>query len=313
MKTLAWFLALLALIIAALLWPIGALFVLSAFLVGLGVRFIGRSIKSNVTSSHQRRFLAAITAASVVVVIGVLRVLLTSGSKPSPGGFTILEKVHYNGQVQYLPEEHLLKVRDELVLLDSVGLQKALQWRSRRSSEKRRALKPSEFMETFGWTKGGSRDGNPLFFRERSETLRARLFSRITVNEIPIPFARYDGYLLLRPDDESALVLDVPKYLVSRTFPEESSRQDLLRDGHELIRIPLDRLAEDSATIRLEVLSPLLRNSVSKALATASIATPLKWIFVTLIAVFAEQIKGRVIIPLAKRIMTVLGIRYTKG
>jgi hypothetical protein len=105
----------------------------------------------------------------------------------------------------------------------------------------------------------------------------------------------------LHPAIDSVAKLDVPKYFLIRTYPVASSRDEVLGRDREALDIPLKEFGDQDGGLRLEVLSPALRNRIGASLASVSVWAPLKWVGATLLLLFAEQIKRGVLEPLIWR------------
>ena len=163
------------------------------------------------------------------------------------------------------------------------------------------AFRPQEgvFPVPSGWEGSLARDSVSLT-RSRVEDLSVSLTSRTSVVRLEVPRVEYDGPVLwARPG--SRIDLDLPRHFVAATFPPAESTVDLLDPrGLERTRVPVTVAAGDDREVRIQVLHPALRNPVGESLTQASLLAPVKWAVLALVAIFAEQIKARLLLPLAR-------------
>ena len=82
----------------------------------------------------------------------------------------------------------------------------------------------------------------------------------------------------------------------------------------EALQIPLNEFGNlQDGGLRLELLSPALRNRIGASLANVSAWEPLKWIGATFLLLFSEQIKRGVLEPFMRWFFRVFHLRYKEG
>jgi hypothetical protein len=118
----------------------------------------------------------------------------------------------------------------------------------------------------------------------------------------------------LRPAIDSVAKLDVPKYFLIRTYPAARSRDEILGQDREALNVPLEEFGDSpDGGLRLEVLSPALRNRIGASLATVSAWEPIKWVGATLLLLFSEQIKRGILEPFMRWLFRLVGAKYRDG
>lgn len=223
-----------------------------------------------------------------------------------------IESIRYSGNVEYSPDSELWLITDEVQIPSEKSVNDLLtdQFRldSRNGVGAQKVKTLTELMLLYGWNDGGAVDDSRLFTRKRTQPAITRWMSVRTTNVITLPEIRY-RYLILRPTANSKLVLVAPKYTVGKTRPSYVSRSDLPGDS-EVLTIPTDFQVENVPRLEVELLSPLLRSELGNELVQASIWTPVKWILLALCAIFGDQIRRGILIPLVKKTFAVLHIRF---
>ena len=62
--------------------------------------------------------------------------------------------------------------------------------------------------------------------------------------------------------------------------------------------------------LTVEAISPLVRNELGIALINISLWTPIKWILLSIFAIFGEQIRKGILVPFIKRVFKILGLPF---
>ena len=132
-----------------------------------------------------------------------------------------------------------------------------------------------------------------------------------TVSVIALPEMSC-GFVSLNLDATSRAVLSIPKYMVVKTFPGASSRDELLLGENERRVVRLDVLPVETPTLQLDVASPLARNKIGSLIVKGTIWKPLNWIFLAFCGIFSEQIKKGLFVPIVERLFRALHIPFTK-
>lgn len=168
-------------------------------------------------------------------------------------------------------------------------------------------LRPEEgvFFVPEGWEGELVRD-SVVLTRTRTVEADMSLLRMSSIVVLEVPRVSYLGLILwARPG--SRVELDLPRHFLVTTFPPLESTVDLVdARRRERTSIPVTMAAGDPREIRLKVLHPLLRHGVGESLTRASILAPVKWAVLALMAIFAEQIKRRLLVPLAGRMAALL-------
>lgn len=162
-----------------------------------------------------------------------------------------------------------------------------------------------------GWQIAEGVDSVPLFIQKRTQEAPHRWFPARAVSVFLIRDVRTSFYpLFLRPEEGSQITLDVPKYLVTRTYPTYTKKQDLLRDNAEQFTIPIkppwQALEPAPLEIRVEVLGPPFRNELGTTVSEISGWSSLKWVMTILAGVLSDEIKKTVIASI-RRVFPALG------
>jgi hypothetical protein len=256
--------------------------------VGLLFQFLRRRYISNRQRSRpapgigeQSRGLSLSEILIVGVIVVVLGVLMFHGISNRIAGVIGFD-VHYRAQItsaddRWNIEESLIVPGKELA---SMG---------------------ASLLVTCGWDALGTAEANALFTRQRSQPMLTQLWPAYSVQVIHFPQPDCGQGFPLHPAIDSVAKLDVPKYFLIRTYPVASSRDEVLGRDREALDIPLKEFGDQDGGLRLEVLSPALRNRIGASLASVSVWAPLKWVGATLLLLFAEQIKRGVLEPLIWR------------
>jgi hypothetical protein len=174
-------------------------------------------------------------------------------------------------------------------------------------------LRPEEgrFFVPEGWEGELVRD-SVVLTRTRTVEADISLLRMSSIVALDVPRVSYLGLVLwARPG--SRVELDLPRHFLVTTFPPLESTVDLVDARRwERTSIPVTIAAGDSREIRLKVLHPLLRHGVGESVTRASILAPVKWAVLALVAIFAEQIKRRLLVPLAGRMAALLRLPLFK-
>jgi len=129
------------------------------------------------------------------------------------------------------------------------------------------------------------------------------------VSQIEIPQMACQG-IHLNLDAASRAVLNVPKYMVAKTYPAAPTRTETLVEDDERLVLPLDFVAAEPQVVRLEVVSPPARNKLGFLIVKGAIWKPLNGILMLLGGVFSDQIKKGLLIPIVKRLFRVLHLPF---
>jgi len=167
---------------------------------------------------------------------------------------------------------------------------------------------------TCGWHRTWTVDGISQFGRLRKVATLNQWWPAYSVSVIDLPQPNCGQGFPLRPAAGSDAIVDVPPHFVARTYPTSSAREEILGQDREQITVPVTGFTtSEEGGLRLEVLSPALRNRFCAFVATASGWGPLKWIGVTLMLLFSEQIKRGVLEPFMRWLFRVFRFRYKEG
>lgn len=295
-----------AVLLLVLISPSWGLFAIIGFSIG----FI---IRSSIIAFVRYRKLARYVVVVVLLITGLAVVILFIA--PLPMYRIVLpqiESVRYSGHMIYSHTDNLWKINEEIQIDEErieVALQKQVRYKLSETSKQRQSPTVADMMSSHGWDASGMIDRKLRFSRQRKQAASIRWFPVYTINTISIPVIKHHD-LILRPDNQSQVMLDVPKQMVAITYPSYSSRVDLLKDNREQLTIPITLASEDEFTLRIQVVSRLFRNPVGQTIIKVSIWSPIKWIIFLLCAIFAEQIKKGILIPFVRRAFQLLGIPY---
>lgn len=216
-------------------------------------------------------------------------------------------QINYSGHFKYVPESNQWEVHDE-IQIDEKHLKETLQrWISKDLTKELPAL--ADVMISLGWEESGRINGKLRFTKQRKHPVSMSVFRLYTVDTLFIPVIKYDQYLLT-PNDESQVILDVPKLTVANTYPLYSSRVDILRHNREQLTIPIARTSQGGYIIRTRLLHPLLSNKVGQIIIRTLFWSPFKWVILAICAIFAEQIRKGILIPFVKRVFHLFRMRY---
>lgn len=275
---------------------------------------IGIAIRSFIAFLHFRKL-----TRHVLVLLAVLIITgLIIWTLPIPMGvfyklsLSQIENIKYSVHIIYLPKGNLWEINEE-IQIDKKRIEELLQEQIRYkwpgTPKQQQSPTVANVMSSHGWETSGMMNGKLKFTRQRKQPASVRWFPVYTTNTIFIPEIKlYD--LIIRPDNESQVILEAPKQMVAITYPYYSSRVDLLKGNREQLVIPIALASEDRFTLRIQVLSPLFRNRVGKTIIQASIWSPIRWIILALCLIFAEQIKRGILIPFVRKVFHFLGIPY---
>lgn len=240
--------------------------------------------------------------ALLLVIAGPVVDWTVQPSPPAPGIGSI-----YRASVEPGPQRETLIVRERYAV--SVADIQASP-----DLDSPEAFRPAEgrFHVPEGWEGALVRD-SLILTRERTERLEVSLLRPTSVAAVRIPAVHYDGPVLwARPG--SRVEIDLPRYFLVESFPPSEPAVDLLDPrGLERSVVPLTIGAGDPREVRLRVLHAALRNPVGVGLTQASLLAPVKWAALAFVAIFAEQIKVRMLLPLARRISETLKLPLFEG
>jgi len=169
-----------------------------------------------------------------------------------------------------------------------------------------------------GWKIKKQQGDMVLLERTREQKVLARWLPFYTVNKIYLPEIKYvDKALSPFSSNITApyarFIIDAPKNLIGLVYPSHNSREDMLENKKERITVLLSPIAvvpEEKYVLRLQVLSPLIRNNIGMSIIKILFYLPLKWLAFVLCVIFGEQIRKMVLVPLVKRIFKFFSISY---
>lgn len=160
-----------------------------------------------------------------------------------------------------------------------------------------------ELMSICGWKHIKIVNGYPHFEKTMMQESSSRVLSVYSVDTIHLPKV---GYRLLQliPDEASDVVLEVPRYFVTRTYPHWLSRGEIPDENAERIVIPIGDRFEYLSEIKIEILSPLFRNAFCQKVVVDIIWPAIKWLVLFVCAIIVRDIVKKIIKPITKRIFS---------
>ena len=290
-------------LLSAVIQPLWILFGVVGVLAGLGLRGLLRLLRRPRRARISLAVLGGL-AACIVLAFVVFIQFQTLGPTflmaPSFG------RVKYSCYIRYAPETPSWVVKDDILVLDTVELQRKLR-KLRRGPEDKADL--SQILSSCGWEQQGTVDSMLQMVQTRTISVNPRWWPVHKVSQIEIPQMACQG-IHLNLDAASRAVLNVPKYMVAKTYPAAPTRTETLVEDEERLVLPLDFVAAEPQVVRLEVVSPPARNKLGFLIVKGAIWKPLNGIFMVLCGIFSEQIKKGLLIPIVKRLFRVLHIPF---
>jgi hypothetical protein len=195
----------------------------------------------------------------------------------------------YQGRAEYFPETKLWSIDDEITIPKERELEVDYTVEFYKSSLNN-VHTFSEMMARDGWNQ--TRNDEPTYTKTRSRPAESRWVPVHTRNTIDLPLVSQQFSVLHLEPRVSTLRLITPKYTIGKTYPPYVSRNDLLRNDKEELAINVHTYDEGFPSVRIELLSPLLRNEPGWAVSRASLWEPLKWIVLLLAGIFNDEIKA---------------------
>lgn len=165
--------------------------------------------------------------------------------------------------------------------------------------------KITEFIARDNWKYIGKIDDKLRFVQMRTEPAFYRWIPATKINIIPMLSIEIDYYSSIKANKHSKIKVHAPENMISNTYPPSQGIDLLKKDLEEF-----DIYIGDQPELRIQVLSPIFRNRLGKEIIQASIWSPLKWIILAFCAIFAEQIRKSILIPVAKKIFKQLRIPF---
>lgn len=162
-------------------------------------------------------------------------------------------------------------------------------------------------MTANGWKYTGRLRGSLRFARRHFSKVVFPRFHATRILEVDFP-CFYIGRILLLPDPGSVARIVAPRYAVYHTYPASTVQMDRLEDGMMEYVLPMGGTGEYRA--RIQVVRPLLQNSVGKALVNLSFWPALKWLLIGIGVIFSDQIKKQLLVPAVKNAFRLLHIKY---
>ena len=180
------------------------------------------------------------------------------------------------------------------------------------------AKKTIQELTLSGWKVKKQQDNMVLLGRIRKQKVISRWLPFYTVNKIYLPEIKTMHKGIISRSYGTAwpharFIIDAPKNLIGLVYPSHNSREDMLESNEERLEVllsPLSIVPEEKYVLRIQVLSPLIRNKIGRSIITILFYQPLKWIALVLCAIFGEQIRKRVLVPFVKRTFKLFRISY---
>jgi hypothetical protein len=145
--------------------------------------------------------------------------------------------------------------------------------------------------------------------RQRTQDAKSPWLAATSVNTIYLEDERYcEGFLLVIPANSQAAVF-AATFAIAKTYPD-STRSEVLGQHLERFLIPMNFAADESPTLRFEVINPLFQNWAGAKILDGAFWLPLGFIGAIVGAVFSDQIKGSIVVPLMRRVYSMLGLRW---
>ena len=130
-----------------------------------------------------------------------------------------------------------------------------------------------------------------------------------TVNAISIEDDLHCGETRFEIPPNSQTLLFASEYSITKTYPDSTS-VEIPGEERQRFLIPLIYAYGESPIVRVEVVNALLRNWLCAQLLAGVFWAPLAGLWTVFCMVFADQIKGKVVVPVMKWIFEIVGIRW---
>lgn len=173
------------------------------------------------------------------------------------------------------------------------------------------SLMPDELARSLvecGWIV--ERDGYVIkATRQRTQGSESPRIAATSVNTIYLEDEPHCGLFLLVIPANSQAAIFAPTFAIAKTYPD-STRSEVLGRHLERFLIPMNFAADESPTLRFEVINPLLQNWAGAKILDGAFWLPLGFIGTIAGAVFSEQIKRSIVVPLMRRFYSLLGLKW---
>lgn len=302
----------LAILLLAFLNPAWSLFLITGLTIRVAWSNRHTEVVKGILNSVTGLILVVISFVTGIYVLWLflLVVAFLLNSCASRSGPTY-ESVEYKTHIEFNPTSNTFLVNDEVIIASEARINMTLSPPGMRSSVvERAALDFDGLMTSEGWAYAGTVNGKPKYSRRREQEALCSWFSSYTVNDISIPQVSHENIVLV-PDEQSKIFLDVPKHLILSTFPS-STPQSLLKGGRELFEINMTSSVRAHPNLEVGVVHPALRTEVGISLIKTSIWTPVYWAVAALLLIFSKQIELGILMPCVRRLFKILGLNYLK-
>jgi hypothetical protein len=173
------------------------------------------------------------------------------------------------------------------------------------------SLMPDELAQSLvecGWTV--ERDGYVIkATRQRTQGSKSPRIAATSVNTIYLEDERHCGLFLLVIPANSQAAIFAPTFAIAKTYPD-STRSEVLGRHLERFLIPMNFAADESPTLRFEVINPLLQNWAGAKILDGAFWLPLGFIGTIVAAALSNQISGSIVVPLMRRFYRLLGLKW---
>jgi hypothetical protein len=112
------------------------------------------------------------------------------------------------------------------------------------------------------------------------------------------------------PGERSRLTLISGRHVIAATVPAASAE---IAGATEVRRLDLIVAAGEQTQVDLQMVSPLFRNDIGVGLANATVGGVVKWFLLAGMALFAQEIKQAIAVPLVRRLLHRLPIPAPAG
>jgi hypothetical protein len=147
------------------------------------------------------------------------------------------------------------------------------------------------------------------FVKRTTQRIEVRWFPVTTPNVLLFPEMSCKD-LFFRASEDSRFVVKVPHYAIAKVYPEAITHDETVVDDMDSFVLPIRFGWNLAPTVQLEVIAPFMRNWVGAKLLSGALWEPLKWVVLAFCAIFGEQIKKGVLIPITKSIFKSFHIRF---
>ena len=172
----------------------------------------------------------------------------------------------------------------------------------------------SETLQEYGWICISEADEFPAFERQRTLLARQDWYAVRSSNLITVLSAGDDLPASFEVEPYGQLRLHVPRHLVGLVKPEATQRKLVESGDMETIVVPFQfpLLPEGTGRpyVRVEVLHPVLRNSLVAWFRRLAGLPAINWLLVGIFGIFQDRIRSRITRPIADWIGRRLGIRW---